>query len=142
MRPWVAASVIGLLSLGLVLSTAVAVDRGRQLTAQAEQLTALEARVELLEAELAAAEQRSASIGDLAGEVLGGLLGERLSGTLGELLDGFLDDGVGGLLDELLDRGFPLDRPDPDATGAVPAAAGVTSAYSSTRSSRWMTSRA
>jgi hypothetical protein len=116
MRTWVAATIIGVLALGLVAMSTVAVSQGRALDRSQAQLVTLQAEVDELRDEVARLEARGA--GD---DAPGGLQG-LLDGLLGGLLDGTGDgpgladlfDGLGGL-EGLLDGTGGLDA----ASGAA-----------------------
>jgi hypothetical protein len=111
MRTWVAATIIGVLALGLVAMSTVAVSQDRALDRSQAQLVALQAEVDELRDEVARLEADRAA-GD---DAPGGLQG-LLDGLLGGLLDGADDgpgladlfDGLGGL-DGLLDGAGGLE---------------------------------
>ncbi len=126
MRTWVVATVVGLLTVALVVTSTLTVQRGRQVQQQQTELTELSAeaerlqrRVDQLDAEVQRLREQGAGgpaeqLGQRLDDLLNGLregageaLEELLEGDgagLGELLEGLLDgDGEGGGLGELLE---------------------------------------
>ncbi len=146
MRTWVVATVVGLLTVALIVTSILTVQRGRTMQQQEAELAALsterdrlERRVDELDAEVQRLqEQRAGGPAEELGQRLDGLLdalregaGEALEdlldgeGTgLGELLDGLLD-GEAGVLRSPLDRifGGPFEGTFDAAARAAPAGA-------------------